>query len=452
MYVKMYDDGFPAMRPRVEEFSQKIVQRLNESGELELICADICRTEPEFMGAVELFEQAGAECIITLHLAYSPSLESIGALTKTGLPVVALDTTPDHDFTDSDDGSVITYNHGIHGVMDMCNLLVRQGKIFFVEAGHCEKSDVIARVIKRVRGFAAANAFRRSRVGVIGELYPGMGDFRLPDTTFAALGIERIWLGGEQAAALAAGVTDGDAQALIDADRKKYIISPDIPQGDLLSNAKGSLALRRWAEDNSLTAFTANFLSVTKAYGLGGMPFAEINRAMERGIGYAGEGDVLTAALTGALMRVSDEVSFTEIFCPDWQNGTLFLSHMGEMNTALSADTPRLLPKRMRYSDTDTLWLCGTYKEGRAILADLAPVSDTALRLIAIKGQTVLPACPKLIGKNICGWFKPDAAIEDLLSRYSRLGGTHHLALICGDECRTLEAFAEAMGFEYKEL
>ena len=32
MYVKMYDDGFPAMRPRVEEFSQKIGQSLDKSG------------------------------------------------------------------------------------------------------------------------------------------------------------------------------------------------------------------------------------------------------------------------------------------------------------------------------------------------------------------------------------------------------------------------------------
>jgi len=34
---------------------------------------------------------------------------------------------------------------------------------------------------------------------------------------------------------------------------------------------------------------------------------------MSRGIGYAGEGDVLTAALTGALLSVYPDTSFTEV-------------------------------------------------------------------------------------------------------------------------------------------
>ena len=47
--------------------------------------------------------------------------------------------------------------HGIHGVQDMCNLLVRNKKQFFIEAGHYKESDVIERVINRVKGIKIAN-------------------------------------------------------------------------------------------------------------------------------------------------------------------------------------------------------------------------------------------------------------------------------------------------------
>ena len=49
------------------------------------------------------------------------------------------------------------------------------------------------------------------------------------------------------------------------------------------------------------------------------MPFLEIEKQMVRGIGYAGEGDVLTAALSAALASGFEETSFTEMFCPDWK-------------------------------------------------------------------------------------------------------------------------------------
>ena len=57
---------------------------------------------------------------------------------------------------------------------------------------------------------------------------------------------------------------------------------------------------------------------------------------MQRGVGYAGEGDAFTASLVGALLKNYKETSFVEIFCPDWKNDALFISHMGEMNYAVA--------------------------------------------------------------------------------------------------------------------
>lgn len=452
LYVKLYDDGAPNMRLRIDAFAKEVIELFKAREDVEIIASDICRLEGEFKEAITLFENENVDSIVTLHLAYSPSLESEKVLKNTKLPIVILDTTPNFDFTYDDDTAAINYNHGIHGVQDMCNLLVRNKKQFFIEAGHYLESDVIDRVVKRVKGIKIADEFQNSRVGTIGGEFDGMGDFRLPENLYGEIGIENVALLPEEAKKYFDSVTDAEIDELIAQDKEKYEISADIPVEFLRNAAKGDLAVRKWISDKNLTAFTANFLAVCKNFGIAGMPFAEANRAMERGIGYAGEGDVLTAAFTGALMSVSDEASFIEMFCPDWKKNYIFISHMGEMNAALSVDKPKYMLKPMRYSDIDTTWLCGTYKEGKATLINLLPIADNKFRVIVSLVDMRVPECEKFRGNATCGWFEPNKNISNFLVDYSELGGTHHLNLMYGDARKTAETFAEIMGYEYYEI
>lgn len=451
LYVKLYDDGAPNMRVRIDAFAEKIAGLLRNRDDVDLIKGDVCRLHDEFSKNIEIFEKEAVDCIVTLHLAYSPSLESEKALKETKLPIIILDTTPNYAFTDDGDLS-ISYNHGIHGVQDMCNLLVRNKKQFFIEAGHYENSDVIERVVKRAKGVKAANAFQTSKVGRIGGEFAGMGDFLVEDHVFCELGIERVEMKVDEARDYVLQVTETEIDEEMTADQEKYDVDGTIETGFLRDRIRGDLAVRKWIEDNDLTAFTANFLNIKKDFGLSGMPFCECNRAMERGIGYAGEGDILTAALVGAFMCINKETSFIEMFCPDWKNNMIFISHMGEMNTALSAEKPKLLKKEMKYSDIDTTWLCGTYRSGEATLIDLAPLGGDQFRIIASKVEMKTPDCEKFRGSTTCGWFKPDKSIEDFLAAYSKLGGTHHLSVMYGDMRKTAETFAKVMNFEYFEI
>ena len=451
LYVKLYDDGSPQIRPRIDAFAQTIADRLRARPDVELIQGDVCRLHAEFEKAVSAFEKAGADCIVTLHLAYSPSLESEQVLKKTELPIIVLDTTPNYDFTGDDDLS-ISFNHGIHGVQDMCNLLVRNGKRFFVEAGHYEHSDVIDRVVKRALGVKAANSLSQSKVGRIGGAFAGMGDFVVDGEVFDALGIQRVEMRQDEAKAYMDAVSDAEIDEQIRSDKAKYDVDASLDADFLRFCVKGDLAVRKWIADNGLTAFTANFLSIKHDFGLAGMPFAEADRAMARGVGYAGEGDILTAALVGALMSVSQEVSFVEMFCPDWKNDLVFMSHMGEMNPALAATTPKLMKKTMKYSDIDTTWLCGTYKSGEATLIDLAPLGGGRFRVITSRVEMKAMDCDKYRKDTTCGWFAPGNGVASFLQDYSRLGGTHHSALVYGDMRKTAETFAAYGGFDYAEI
>jgi len=161
LYIKLYDDSWPEMQPRVDGFYRQIVSALGERG-LEVDSAPVCRLAPEFKAAIREFEKARVDAIVTLHMAYSPSLESSAALAATSLPIVVLDTTPTYGYGPQQDPAELLYNHGIHGVQDMCNLLLRNHKAFQIEAGHWEKTDVLDRVAAWARAARLATAMRQA--------------------------------------------------------------------------------------------------------------------------------------------------------------------------------------------------------------------------------------------------------------------------------------------------
>lgn len=432
LYIKLYDDSWPEMRTRVDGFYRQIAKALGERG-LEVSTAPVCRLAPEFRGAIYGFEKAGVDAIVTLHMAYSPSLESSTALAATRLPIVVLDTTPTYAYGPQQNPEELLYNHGIHGVQDMCNLLLRNHKAFQIEAGHWEKTDVLDRVAAWVRAARLASAMRQSRIGQLGPSFKGMGDFAVPGAVLAkTLGVRTIVAGREAVPEQLAKVTKKAVEIEMAADREQFTVENLDPELHRRATRAG-LAVRRWIESERLTGFTVNFLAVNKASGLPAMPFLEASKAMTRGIGYAGEGDVLTASLVGTLLQSYPETSFTEMFCPDWEGDRIFLSHMGEMNLHLSATKPRLVKKPFPFTDVgDTAVAYACFRGGDAVLVNLAPgPRDTYTLLVSpIVMQEV--AGEDKMADSIHGWFRPSTSVAGFLAAYSRAGGTHHSALVYG--------------------
>ncbi|MDO9542122.1 MAG: hypothetical protein Q7J98_07350, partial [Kiritimatiellia bacterium] len=327
-YLELYDKISPPERRKpLEAFYASISSAFQRRG-VEVVEVKICRLKPEFAAAVKIFEKAEVDAIVTLHLAYSPSLESAEVLSRTRLPVIVLDTTPDYSF---DLQKKIMFNHGIHGVQDMCNLLIRNGKPFLIEAGHWKKSNVLERVVSRVRSARMVSALQSSRVGQIGKPFAGMGDFSVPAAVLKQkLGIQTVPCDCRNLSRICKSISTRDIDAEIKNNKRQFAIRPGIEKAHQRS-ARIGLAVRRWIEDKKLTGFTVNFLEVNRDSGLPTVPFLEASLGMARGIGYAGEGDVLTAALVGALASVFPDTTITEMFCPDWKGETVFLSHMGEV-------------------------------------------------------------------------------------------------------------------------
>ncbi len=86
LWLKLYDDSAPEARPRIEGFVRAIAGEFERRG-VTAVAASVCRLAKEFAAAVKRFEKEEVDAIVTLHLAYSPSLEASEVLARTRLPI-----------------------------------------------------------------------------------------------------------------------------------------------------------------------------------------------------------------------------------------------------------------------------------------------------------------------------------------------------------------------------
>jgi L-arabinose isomerase len=340
------------------------------------------------------------------------------------------------------------YNHGIHGVQDLANLLLRRGKPFQLEVGHWESSDVLDRVARHAMAAHMAWRLRHTRAGLIGEAFRGMGDFYVsPRNLNKDIGIQTRLLDPGRFRRLAAAITAEELARERELDRERFEFR-DVRPETYERSLRTGLAVAKWVAEERLDAFSFNFLSVSRAWGLDTVPFLAASKLLALGVVYGGEGDLLTAALVGALASAYPETSFTEMFCPDWEHGTVYLSHMGELNWRLTDGRPLLLEMDYRWSDAaNPAYLAGRFKPGAFLLVNLAPVRE-GYRLIVVPAEMLPVEGPDRMERSVRGWFKPPLPVAEFLAAYSRLGGTHHLGLSYGAEVEAVTAFGRMMGWD----
>lgn len=450
-YLKMHDEFFPERRAEAEAYLNYVISKLKEKG-LDVFETPICSEKKEFEAAVDYLNSNNLDAVITLHIVYSPSLESIDSLKRLNAPIIVLNTTPDYDFGEKRISSMIRPNIGIHGVQDMCSILNRNNIKYWIVAGHIDYSDVLDRLLMHVKAAKMAKLMRTAKVGIIGGSYKGMGDFLItPERLKKEVGIEIIPFDFENDTKLLNDILPDEVEKEIKSDMERYSLSIQI-DNDYIDTVKACLLTRKWIENNNLIGFTANFMAITKETGFPKMPFMEASKAMARGIGYAGEGDTLTAALVGALLHVYPLTSFTEMFCPGWSDNTIFLSHMGEMNVNLCEGKPVVAKMEMIFSDTgDVVCAYGKFKPGEAAIINLTP-AEKGYRMIIAPGVIISKPDSDEFKNHIEGWFQPKVPVVEFLEKFSVFGGTHHSAICYGANMKELIVFGEMMGFDVKVI
>lgn len=448
LYLKLYDDTFPDLRKQFDPFLQTVEDGLAHHG-VQTERSEICRLQPEFEQAIQHFSCSDVDLIVTLHLAYSLSLESISPLKKANCPILMLDTTMDFEFDQNVDPARIMFNHGVHGVQDLACMLRREKVAYGVVAGHVGESDVLKRAAGYAKAAYAARCFKNSRLLRIGGVFAGMGDFTVDDSILRKkFGIAVTEISSDALGDSIRSIGDGEIEDEIHNDRERYRM--DVSDEVHRRSVRVGLGLRKYLEIGNYAGFSQNFLAFNSAEPpVDTVPFLEASKAMSRGIGYAGEGDVLTASLVGALAKAFNKTTFTEIFCPDWKNGSLFLSHMGEINPDVSSEKPLVCEKDFPWAGAlNPAILACAPGEGPAALVNLAPGPDESFRLIVAPVEVLPDTTNPAMQKTVRGWIRPRGKLETFLERYSQCGGTHHSALVMGDWTEAIGAFASYAGIE----
>jgi L-arabinose isomerase len=449
-YLKLYDDLMPERRADFNAFIGRISGGFDAHG-IAVSIAPVCRIAGEFDSAVKAFEEAGVDAVVTLHLAYSPSLESVDAFCRSTLPLILLDTTMDASFGLDVKADRIMYNHGVHGVMDFACMLRRRGRAFEIVAGHDDDPVLLDRAAGLVRAAVAAREMRGTRALRVGPAFKGMGDFTVEETVLRGtfgLEIHEVGIGELDAAVMA--VTDAAVETELAEDRARFDCEPENPAHRRA--VRIGLGLRKLLDEGDYGAMSVNFQAFDGAdRPASTMPFLEISKAMARGTGYGGEGDVLTAAMVGALARAFKTVTFTEIFCADWNGNSLFLSHMGEISPTVAGDRPRVFSKPFFVKGVpDVTVLTCAVKPGPAVFVNLAPGPDDTFTLI-VAPVTVLAEDDTLdpaMRNTVRTWVRPQQPVAEFLEAYSRAGGTHHSALVLGDVAEAIAAFGRQIGVD----
>ena len=450
--LEFYEHSGPELREGRDRWvRQKILPALESVAEVRFDGAVYTREDVE--ARVAGFEAARCDGVCVILLTYSPSLIAAPALRRTHLPIVVWNTQELSAVDESYDSAALTANHGVHGTHDLCNVLSRAGVEFHYVTSHLEVGNATDELADFFAAAAAAGRLRNARLGLLGYPFPGMGDFGL-DTTHMATTLGCAWeaVTVSEYVRRAAGADAGDVAALVGAYRDSYEIAEEITDEELAATAQAELAARGIVADRRLDALSYQFLAFGEDDRVETLPFVAASRMMAEGIGFGGEGDLISAAGTCLLNWLAPPASFSEIFTIDFAGNAVLLSHMGEANAAMHRTdrTLRMVKREKGIVPTRAaqLALATTFAPGPATLMALTLSAGGRWRIIC-SPITIEHFGPLDHLATPHTKAAPVGDVRDFLTAYAVAGGPHHLGICFGDARRRLEMAAYLIGADY---
>jgi L-arabinose isomerase len=417
----------------------------------------VCTSHEQVDEALRNFEADGKDLVIVVLLTYAPSHIALRGLTKTSLPILILNTQQLTAVTPQTSGDDTTRNHGMHGVQDLANVLLRAGRDFHIVTGHYRDPRTVAEVRAWCDAARVVRKLHETHIGLVGYAMEGMGDFGLDETAFLTqTGVEVHHLSMRT---LAERAQAAPAQIIADSlqeDRGRFQFDPEITEDEYAASARLEWAMRQLLDERGMQGFASHFMAVGEEGLLETLPFLASSKLLADGYGFGGEGDVTSATAVCMMQALAGEANFTEMFTMDFEGNAALMMHMGEANWRMARpDEPIHLVRSTIGSLFDVkhnpLLLAFSLKPGDVTLLSLTTVQNGRLRMIATEGKVLdFRYVPDLARPHYK--FRPDGELPDFLTRYSQAGGSHHQALAYGRWADTIEKVALLTGIEYARI
>ncbi len=449
LMLELYDQ-LPELKPSETWFAEQLVQTLSPFADVDV--PGVCNTREQVDEAVAGFEAAGKDLIIVVLLTYAPSHIALPALARTPLPVLIYNTQRLPSVTAETTSWETTENHGMHGVQDLANVLLRAGREFRIVTGHYQDEDTLAEVKSWCDAARTVGFLRHARIGLIGYPMEGMGDFGIDETAFLSqvgVGVHHVAM--KDVAARASAAPQDQIAAQMTEDRRVFEFEAGIAEDQHEASSRLEWALRQILVERGLHGFAAHFLAASEEGQLDTLPFLASSKLLAEGYGFGGEGDVTSAAAVAMMVEMVGAANFTEMFTMDFAGNSALMMHMGEGNWKMARrDEPvhllksalGLVPMRV-----EPLLLAFSLEPGEATLVSLSTSADGKLKFVVCEGEVVdFPYIPDLARPHYK--FRPDGDLSAFLTRFSMEGASHHQAFAYGRWAGTVEKIAALLGID----
>jgi len=449
LMIELYDI-WPEIKVNMTKFGQELGATLSPFADVEF--PGVCNTREQVDQVVASFEASDKDLIMVVLLTYAPSHIALPALLRTPLPILIFNTQELYAITKDTRSADTTKNHGMHGVQDLTNVLLRAGGKFHLVTGHYKDERTLAEVKSWCDAARLVKFMRRMRIGLIGYPMEGMGDFAIDETAFLAqAGVEVRRIAMKELAERARAAPKEAIARQMAEDRQRFQFQEDITEQEHEASSRLEYALREILHERGMQGFASHFLAVGEEGWLDTLPFLAAAKMLGEGYGFGGEGDVTSAAAGALMSELAGAANFTEMFSMDFAGNSALMMHMGEGNWKMARqDEPvRLLRSTLGLVPVRVvpLLLAFSLEPGEATLVSLTTLADGKLKFIVSEGEVVdFPYIPDLQRPHYK--FRPKGDLCDFLTRFSLEGGSHHQALSYGRWASALEKLAVLMGLE----
>jgi len=443
-------DRWPELKPMMARFAEELASVLSPFAEADF--PGVCSTREQVNQTVADFEADGKDLIIVVLLTYAPSHIALPALTRTRLPILLFNTQQLYAITKDTSSLDTTKNHGMHGVQDLANVLLRAGRRFHIVTGHYKDGQTLAEVRSWCDAARTVSFMRHMRIGLLGYPMEGMGDFGLDETAFLSqVGVEVRHIAMKAVAERAKDAPKDEIARQMAEDRQHFQFQEGITEEEHEASSRLEWALRETLREHGMHGFASHFMAVSEEGQLDTLPFLAASKLLAEGYGFGGEGDVTSAAAVAMMNELAGAANFTEMFTMDFAGNAVLMMHMGEGNWKMARkDEPiHLLRSTLGLVDLRIapLLLAFSLEPGEVTLVSLTTLADGKLKFIVTEGQVVdFPYIADLGRPHYK--FRPDGDLNDFLTRFSMEGGSHHQALAYGRWAGTVEKVAALLGVE----
>jgi L-arabinose isomerase len=447
----------------VAEHSKKIVEALNQSGVLpfEVVWKPTLITNELIR---KTFQEANMEeeCagVITWMHTFSPAKSWILGLQEYRKPLLHLHTQFNQEIPyDSIDMDFMNENQSAHGDREYGHIVTRMGIERKVIVGHWADEKVQERIASWMR--TAIGIMESSHIRVA-RFADNMRNVAVTEGDKVEAQIKFGWeidaYPVNEVAEYVAGIAENDVNTLVEEYYSKYkIITEGRDESEFRKHvavqAQIELGFEKFLEEKNYQAIVTHFgdLGALKQ-----LPGLAIQRLMEKGYGFGGEGDWKTAAMV-RLMKImtagvkdAKGTSFMEDYTYNLVPGKegILQAHMLEVcPTIADGDIGiKVCPLSMGERE-DPARLVFTAKPGHGIAASLIDLGNR-FRLIIndVDCKQIEKPMPKLPVAS--AFWTPEPNLATGAESWILAGGAHHTAFTYDLTAEQLGDWAAAMGIE----